>query len=210
LLASAARRRDLFNGPVLLAGLLPRGRGSIAEVTSLISRVVPSWPLRPDLRVVAMDYETGDRVVFGSSCSVPASPAEGVTASCAIPAWFSPVEISGRSYVDGGTVSIASADLASGLGLDEVYVLAPLASFASAPKSTVAVRFLRHWRRPHTRQLVRELAQLRSEGTRVTVLAPGPEDLAEFGMNVMDEQRRRTVLETSLRTTRAMLRSQLT
>jgi NTE family protein len=204
LLASAARRRSLLNGPVLLAGLLPRGRGVTTELTSLVDRVTPSWPSRPDLRVVAMDYATGDRVVFGSGG--PATPAEGVTASCAIPAWFSPVEIGGRSYVDGGTVSIASADLAAGRALDEVYVLAPLAAFVSYPNTAFAVRLLRRWRRPQTRQLVSELAQLRSEGTRVTVLAPGPEDLAVFGVNVMDEQRRRAVLETSLRTTRATLR----
>ena len=39
----------------------------------------------------------------------------------------------------------------------------------------------------------------------MTVLAPGPEDLAEIGANLMDPRRRLAVLETSLRTSRAAL-----
>jgi NTE family protein len=37
------------------------------------------------------------------------------------------------------------------------------------------------------------------------VLTPGPEDLAVMGANLMDPRRRRAVLETSLRTSAAML-----
>jgi NTE family protein len=35
----------------------------------------------------------------------------------------------------------------------------------------------------------------------VTVLTPGPEDLAAMGANLMDSRRRQAVLETSLRST---------
>jgi NTE family protein len=41
----------------------------------------------------------------------------------------------------------------------------------------------------------------------VTVLAPGPEDLAEIGANMMDPSRRLAVLETSLRTSARALRN---
>ena len=37
------------------------------------------------------------------------------------------------------------------------------------------------------------------------MLAPGPEDLAEIGANLMDPRRRLAVLETSLRTSRVAL-----
>ena len=40
---------------------------------------------------------------------------------------------------------------------------------------------------------------------RVTVLTPGPEDLAVMEANLMDPRRRRVVLETSLRTSATML-----
>jgi NTE family protein len=38
------------------------------------------------------------------------------------------------------------------------------------------------------------------------MIAPGPEDLAAFGPNVMDPSRRELVLDTALRTTRTALR----
>jgi len=36
--------------------------------------------------------------------------------------------------------------------------------------------------------------------TRVTILTPGPEDLAAMGLNLMDPRRRELELDTSLRT----------
>ena len=46
---------------------------------------------------------------------------------------------------------------------------------------------------------------MRAAGIEVTVLTPGPEDLAVMGANLMDPRRRRAVFETSLRTSAAML-----
>jgi NTE family protein len=51
-----------------------------------------------------------------------------------------------------------------------------------------------------TAALLREAQALRSLGIRVTVLTPGPDDLAAMGVNLMDSRRRTAVLETSLRT----------
>jgi NTE family protein len=51
--------------------------------------------------------------------------------------------------------------------------------------------------------LLREAWALRAAGIAVTVLTPGPEDLAVMGANLMDPRRRRAVLETSLRTSAA-------
>jgi len=63
----------------------------------------------------------------------------------------------------------------------------------------------RRIRRFITFTLRREVQVLRSHGARVTVLTPGPEDLAAMGVNVMDPRRRENVLETSLRTCAAAL-----
>ena len=47
------------------------------------------------------------------------------------PGWYAPVLVAGRRYVDGGTLSSTSADLLAGENLDEVYVLAPMATGAA-------------------------------------------------------------------------------
>ena len=56
-----------------------------------------------------------------------------------------------------------------------------------------------------TMALLREVRALRAAGIGVTVLTPGPEDLAVMGANLMDPRRRRAVLEMSLRTSVATL-----
>jgi NTE family protein len=207
LLASILRDRRLLSAPVVLAGLVPRGRGSIVALSDLVDGILPSWPKRPDLHVVAMDYDAGERVALGSGYDGAVLPAQAVAASCAIPGWFTPVDIDGRVYVDGGTTSIASADLVAGKRLDEVYVLAPLAWLASPNSMGPSLWMLQHWRRALTRQLNREVEVLRADGTQVTIIAPSAEDLVALGTNPMDEQRRLEVLETSLRTSRKTVRT---
>ena len=54
-----------------------------------------------------------------------------------------------------------------------------------------------------TRSLLREAQALRAQGIRVTLLTPGPEDLAAMGVNLMEPTRRAATLETSLRTSAA-------
>ncbi len=205
LLAAIVRDRRLLSAPVVLAGLVPRGRGSALALAELIEQILPAWPRTPHLQTVAMDYDAGLRVALGPRHN-SVRPAEAVTASCAIPGWFAPVEIDGRVYVDGGTSSIASADLVAGQHLDEVFVLAPLAWIASPESMGPSLWMLQHWRRVLTRQLNREVELLRAEGTQVTIIAPSAEDLVALGTNPMDEHRRLEVLETSLRTSRSSVK----
>jgi NTE family protein len=56
-----------------------------------------------------------------------------------------------------------------------------------------------------TRRLVQEAQAVSRSGASVTLLAPGPQDLAEIGANLMDPRRRLAVLDTSLRTSREAL-----
>ena len=51
-----------------------------------------------------------------------------------------------------------------------------------------------------TRGVLRQARALSAEGKRVTVLTPGPADLAVMGINLMDPRRRQAVLEVSFRT----------
>jgi NTE family protein len=147
-----------------------------------------------------MDYETGERVAFGTPGAPPADLAEAVMASCAIPAWFSPVVINGRRYVDGGTCSATSVDLLADLGLDEVFVVAPMVSFALDQPSSLLTRLERRWRVQVTKRCLTEAAKVHRSGTEVTILGPGPQDLEAMGANLMDVSRRPLVVETSLRT----------
>ena len=191
-----------------LSSLLPAGRGSLWSVRHLVEAVTPAddWSPHPQMWVVAMDYDTGRRVAFGRQGEPSAALADAVLASCSIPAWYAPVKIGGRRYVDGGTCSPTSVDLLAGLGLDEVYVLAPMASFDYDEPTSVAGRVERGFRRTVTRRMVREAGKVRSAGTQVTMVGPGRADLEAIGANMMDPGRRVSVLETSLRTSAESLR----
>ena len=78
--------------------------------------------------IVAVDYDSGRRVVFGQAGAPVAALPDAVVASCSIPGWYRPMVIGGRRYVDGCLRSATSAGLLAEKGLDEVYVLAPMAS----------------------------------------------------------------------------------
>lgn len=186
----------------LFYALLPEGSGSLDGIRDLVETVSPgeSWPQGAACWITAMDYETGERVVFGRDGAPPTSATKAVMASCAIPTWYAPVEIDGRRYVDGGAYSATSADLLAGRGLDEVTVLSPMASFRYDRPRAFSARAERRWRRFMTKQLLREAREVRHSGATVTMLGPGPEDLAMMGGNLMDPARREKVLETSLRT----------
>jgi NTE family protein len=206
--------REVFRRPrqipplAAMASFAPRGRGSLDAVTGVVRTLSVSagWPQQPVPWIVALDYDSGRRVVFGREGAPAATLPEAVTASCSIPGWYQATPIGGRRYVDGGTCSPTSVDVLAGQGLDEVFVLAPMTSFAYDRPLTVAARVERRLRRAFTRRMLREAAKLRASGTRVTMVGPGPEDLSAIGANLMNPRRRRLVLETSLRTSLDALR----
>jgi NTE family protein len=218
LLAASVLHPRQLTPMVALAALLPQGRGTLTAVGDLVTAAARDaaapiqrvgtarpagtrWPDR--LRVVAMDFDTGGRVLFGADGAPAAQLSRAVMASCAIPGWYEPVQVAGRRFVDGGTRSPTSLDLCVGQGLDEILVLAPACAFEyDQPKRPVAA-VERQLRRAATRRLAQEIALAEAAGTRVRALCPGPADLAAMGGNVMDLARRADVFETSLRTSAA-------
>ena len=209
LLRSTVRHPLAVTPTTALMALLPAGRGTLQPVGDLVAGVAPEqWPTHPKTWIVAMDYETGKRVVFGREGAPAASLPDAVRASCAIPAWFEPVTIGGRRYTDGGTCSATSADLLAPLGLDEVYVLAPMASYDDDRPRDLITKLERRYRRSVTRRLDREVAKVRASGARVVVVAPNAEDLKAIGVNLMDASRRLDVFHTATRTTAASLAMQ--
>ena len=204
-------RHPLHYPPLsVLAAVTPPGSGDLGPIGRMVGSVETEtgWVGREGVWLCAMDYETGKRVAFGREGSPPAHLGDAAMASCAIPGWYSPVLISGRRYVDGGACSTTSADLAAGRDLEEVFVLAPMASYELDHPSTLGGRLERGLRRRIARRLDREVAKVSASGARVTVLTPGPEDLEAMGANLMDPSRRVAVLETSLRTSLAAVRAE--
>ena len=156
--------------------------GSIDREGVIRSRLpVHDWPAR-DLRITAVDTESGEFTVFTRDSGVDLVSA--VAASCAVPTVWPPVEIAGRTYMDGGMRSTANVDVAT--GADRVVVLAPL------PRS------------------VSKKASIHAQMERVaprawSVVTPDPEALAAFGRNLLDPAKRRAAAETGLRQSRDLV-----
>jgi NTE family protein len=192
----------------LLLGLGPRGMISTEPLKEIVRRVVPSgWSPHPNLWLVATDYGTGDRVVFGREGSPTADVADAVAASCAVPSFYAPVEIGGRRYIDGGVHSVSNMDVLSGLGLDLVICLNPMSSryqprgFRPLPQVQAAIR------RPAGRRLGRDARTLRDQGTRVALVQPTVPDLKLMGSNWLSSRRRHEVIELAIETVTAQLRA---
>ena len=136
---------------------------------------VASWPER-DLRVTAVDAESGEFTVFTAASGVDLVAA--VAASCAVPTVWPPVEIDGHLYIDGGMRSTANVDRAR--GADRVVVLAPL------PRSVSKRTSIR--------------AQLEKIAPREwSVITPDSEALAAFGRNLLDPAKRGVAAEAGMR-----------
>lgn len=182
----------------LLAAALPAGGIPTTAISSGIDAVYAGrWPEDP-LWICAVDLRSGQRVVFGREPQLAATVGQAVAASAAIPAYFRPVPIGGRRYVDGGVHSITNLDLAAGAGLDLVIVLSPLTQGfwppALGPVSLV--------REPLRARLAAEMSALRRTGVPVVAVHPGRAVVSAMGLNPMDAARRGAVS----RATRAGMR----
>ena len=191
----------------VLAGWAPRGVLSTEPLKDTVRRAVPSgWSPHPGMRVVACDYETGRRVVFGRDDAPPAELADAVAASCAIPGFYHPVTIAGRRYADGGIWSTSNLDVVRTEDLDLVICFNPTSilhpTSAWNPLSLLGKAFRDH----SGRRLGSERKKVRATGTEVILIQPTAEDLEVMGGNLMSRRNRHRTLETAIRTVRRQLR----
>jgi NTE family protein len=150
------------------------------------------------LRVATVDRATGGRVVFGAPGAPKASVAEAVTASCSVPWLFSPVEIGGREYVDGGVWSMSNLDAAPAGRQAEVLALLPTFG-RGAGKGPAS------WLRAAGQAAgLAEMQILRARGLRARIVAPDAAVVAAMGPNLMSSGPRAAVVAAGRRQGRAL------
>ncbi|TMC08180.1 MAG: hypothetical protein E6J29_14890 [Chloroflexi bacterium] len=159
---------------VLAAALLPSGTVSTEAVAAGIRGLYgTAWPDRPTW-ICATRLDDGKQVAFGRAGSPPASMADAVAASCAIPAYFRPVLIGGSRYVDGGTQA--------GLGLDLVIVSCPM----GGTRDAIGLGLDLPVRAGVRARLSREVAAIRRSGTPVLTFQPTRPERQAMGSNPMN------------------------
>nr|WP_296765214.1 patatin-like phospholipase family protein [Rhodococcus sp. (in: high G+C Gram-positive bacteria)] len=195
-----------------MSGLAPTGRADATWLETVAKGFSDSTGrlAHPGARMVALDRDSGQRVVFGGPTAPPATADEALRASWAIPGWMPPVVIANRTYIDGGAASTASVDLIEADEADIVYVLAPMASkkHHRAPGFGGFVEN-RALRRPMTKVLDAEIALVRARGTQVVPILPSSDDLAGLGSHFMKRSYRRAAFESAMTTAPETVRRSL-
>ncbi|MEA2390407.1 MAG: hypothetical protein QOK31_516 [Solirubrobacteraceae bacterium] len=175
----------------LALGRVPRGTRSLRGMGSRIDSIGARWDGR--LAVSAVELESGRRVMFGRDGAPDASVGEAVEASCAIPGFFHPIAIGGRTYVDGGAWSPTNMDAASVSRGTQVLCLNPTGSMSHSFTSAMGAIGLA------SRSLARlEALVLERRGARVEIVAPDEGSLEAIGPNLMDPRPRKAVIAAGL------------
>jgi len=189
LLARIARRPWAFRPSVAALTLLPAGHVDITALAEILDGAVgESWP--DGLWICTARRRDGKRVTFGRPASPPATLARAVAASCAIPGYFSPVEIGGVEYFDGGVHSPTNADVLRDEHLDVVVVVSPMSvRRGRAVTPDAPMRWSAHNR------LEREVRRLEAAGTEVVRFEPGRRSLVAMGLNAMAADRSDRVIQ---------------
>lgn len=208
---SSLRQPSPWTPMRLLSGLAPAGAVSTEPLERTIRRVHEGggWPEGRLCWIVACDYVSGKRVVFGTRSSPEAELYQAVAASCAIPGFFRPVHIDGRLYVDGGLGSLANLDLLAGRGLDLVICLNPMSHRQPARSWSPMEQISRGFARLAAWQLRQETERVRRYGTPVVLLEPTVDDLELMGSNWMNAKNSLEVAQLAAETTAQQIQALL-
>lgn len=184
-LAALALRSTATGGAAVRRAALarvPEGTRSLAGLGRAIAQLGLHWDGR--LRVVAIEADSGRRVVFGEPGEPAVSVADAVEASCAIPGVFRPVRSAGSTYMDGGAWSLTNLDVAPVDRGTRVLCLNPTGALG-------AIASLRGAIGPLSRSAAAvEALALQRRGAQVTTLSPDAESSRAMGGDFMDERRR--------------------
>jgi NTE family protein len=167
--------------PGALAHLFPGGLFTMTEGKRRFVEELPAeWPDR-DLHLVAIDINTGRRVVLGRRGAPEIDLPHAVMASSAIPGVYKPVRCGRMTLVDGGAHSPTNLDLATKAGCQVIIGVAPMAFEPSGAPSRLN-QLIRRW---PTRVLAAETAAARARGVEVVLLRPSAAEVQLHGVNMM-------------------------
>jgi NTE family protein len=190
----------------IAAGWLPRGFISTEPLKDIVRRTSgDGWSPHDGMRVVACDYATGRRTVFGRPSSPRATLADAVAASCAIPGFYHPVTIGRRRYVDGGMYSTSNLDILREAHMDLVICLNPTSSLHPTRAWNPLEWGARTIRGATGRRLGSEARKMRANGSDVVLVQPAAEDLAVMGSNLMSRRNQHRTIEVAIETVKRQL-----
>jgi NTE family protein len=192
--AAFASASSSAGGAMLRRALLrrvPIGERSLADLGRQVELAGVRWDGR--LRIVAVEQDTGRRVVFGAPDAPELSVAGAVQASCAIPGVFRPLHANGHAYVDGGVWSPTNMDVAAAARGSRLLCLNPTGSLRPAFGTITGVFG------PVSRTVAgAEALVLRNRGVSVTTINPDAASASAMGANLMDHARRDDVIAAGL------------
>ncbi len=199
----------------------------LAQLFSEPGRTNDFRRLKRKLVLVATDLDSGDAVPFGEPGldDVPISLA--VQASAALPGLYAPVEVKGRTLVDGALKKTLHASVLLDDGLDLLICLNPLVPFDATHSHKHKVLGSNDERIPRLidgglpvvlsqtfRSLIHSRLELGMKGyaqthpkTDILLLEPDHRDAEMFLANTFSWSQRRALAEHAYQRTRAMLRS---
>ena len=182
LLGRIARRPWAFRPDVAAMTMLPAGMIDLTDRAAPLHELVGErWP--EDLWICAVRRDDGGRVVFGREGSPPATLAAAVLASCAIPAYFAPVDIGNVQYFDGGVHSSTNADVLRYQPPDVVVVVSPMSAQRFPSTADGLIRWSSH------RRLEREARRLEQAGSVVVRIEPDAATVEAMGLRPMGNDR---------------------
>jgi NTE family protein len=123
-----------------------------------------------------------------------------VQASCSIPGYFKPIEIDGKSYVDGGAWSPTNMDAAKVERGDLVVCLNPTGSLRAGLTKPGLLGVV------SSGMAAAEELVLERRGARVVTIRPDSHATAAIGPNLMDGRRRANVIAAGVSQGRAVAR----
>jgi len=189
-LAPMALSLGATGSAAMRAALLSRAPGTDQSLSAIHDGVRDTGAIFDGrLRVVAVDRQTGRRVVFGAPGAPDTTVAQAVQASCSVPWMFAPVRIEGREYVDGGVWSNTNLDIAPVARLTQILCLNPIMSLDIAIASPFGML-----RAIAGSTAALETLTLRNRGAIVRMVGPEQGIARVMGPNLMDTRLRERVL----------------
>jgi predicted acylesterase/phospholipase RssA len=222
-------RRGFFASFHRLTKAIPAGVFSNAGIVNFVERLLSGEGRTNNFRrltrklfIVATDLDSGESVAFGGYNRDHVAISKAVSASAALPGLYPPVEIDGRSYVDGALKKTLHASVALKEGAKLVICINPLVPFNAVRAALMG--------NPKKHKLVEEgLPAVLSQTFRaiihsrmktglskyeieyrdadVILFEPSSDDADIFFTNVFSYRNRRQLVDHAFRKTREDLRA---